>query len=62
MRRVYITPSTSIVRVTPSVETMDALELPVSNTTVDDEAAKENIFVDDDMWNNPGDLWGNDDE
>ncbi len=34
-------PETCIVNVGTSVETMAGLELPVSNTEVDDEAAKE---------------------
>ncbi len=54
MKKVYITPQTFNVKVSPSVETMAALKLPISNGFVDDEAAKENPgffdFDDDDPW------------
>jgi len=41
MKKIYMMPETCIVNVGTSVETMAGLELPVSNTEVDDEAAKE---------------------
>lgn len=41
MKKIYMMPETCIVNVGTSVETMAGLELPVSDTTVDDEAAKE---------------------
>lgn len=57
MKKQYITPLTFNVIVSPSVETMAALELPLSHGYVDDEAAKENNdFFDLDN----SDPWGND--
>ena len=54
MKKLYITPLTFMVKVSPSVETMAALELPISPGFVDDEAAKENPgffdFDDTDPW------------
>ena len=41
MKKIYMMPETCIVNVGTSVETMAGLELPVSETTVGDEAAKE---------------------
>lgn len=43
MKKIYMTPDTSIVNVGTSVETMAGLELPISNGFVKegDEAAKE---------------------
>ena len=47
MRKIYVKPDTTIVNVGTSVETMaGALELPVSNISVSDEASKEQGIVD----------------
>ncbi|MBR5657658.1 MAG: hypothetical protein IKW98_13405 [Prevotella sp.] len=34
------------------------LELPISNTVVDDEAAKKGMFDDDTDWNSQESIWG----
>ena len=56
-------PDTSIVNVGTSVETMAGLELPVSETTVGDEAAKEQgEFIEEDVVPTSPNLWGDTEE
>ena len=63
MKKIYLTPDTSIVNVGTSVETMAGLELPVSETTVDDEAAKEQAeFVEEEVAPTAPNLWGDDED
>lgn len=58
MKKIYMMPETCIVNVGTSVETMAGLELPVSNTEVDDEAAKEQgEFVEEDVAPTSPNLW-----
>ena len=63
MKKIYMMPETCIVNVGTSVETMAGLELPVSNTEVDDEAAKEQgEFVEEEVAPTAPDLWGDDED
>ena len=64
MKKIYITPDTYIVNVGTSVETMEGgLELTVSETTVDDEAAKEQgEFVEEDVVPTSPNIWGDTEE
>ena len=56
-------PDTSIVNVGTSVETMAGLELPVSETTVGDEAAKEQgEFIEEDVVPTSPNIWGDTEE
>ncbi len=58
MKKIYMMPETCIVNVGTSVETMAGLELPVSNTEVDDEAAKEQTeFVEEEVAPTSPNLW-----
>ncbi len=58
MKKIYMMPETCIVNVGTSVETMAGLELPVSNTEVDDEAAKEQgEFEEEDVAPTSPNLW-----
>lgn len=58
MKKIYMMPETCIVNVGTSVETMAGLELPVSNTEVDDEAAKEQgEFVEEEVAPTSPNLW-----
>ena len=58
MKKIYMMPETCIVNVGTSVETMAGLELPVSDTTVDDEAAKEQTeFEEEDVAPTSPNLW-----
>jgi len=58
MKKIYMMPETCIVNVGTSVETMAGLELPVSNTEVDDEAAKEQTeFEEEDVAPTSPNLW-----
>ena len=63
MRKIYVQPDTTIVNVGTSVETMAGLELPVSNISVSDEAAKEQSIVEDtETVPTPPDLWGDEED
>lgn len=63
MKKIYLTPDTSIVNVGTSIETMAGLELPVSETTVDYEAAKEQgEFVEEEVAPTAPNLWGDDED
>ena len=63
MKKKYMTPDTSIVNVGTSVETMAGLDLPVSLTEVDDEAAKEQgEFVEEEVAPTAPNLWGDDED
>lgn len=63
MKKIYMAPDTSIVNVGTSVETMAGLELPVSETTVGDEAAKEQgEFIEEDVVPTSPNLWGDTEE
>lgn len=63
MKKIYVTPDTSIVNVGTSVETMAGLELTVSETSVGDEAAKEQgEFVEEDAVPASPNLWGDTEE
>lgn len=63
MKKIYMMPETCIVNVGTSVETMAGLELPVSETTVDDEAAKEQgEFVEEEVAPTAPNLWGDDED
>ena len=63
MKKIYLTPDTSIVNVGTSVETMAGLELPVSETTVGDEAAKEQgEFIEEDVVPTSPNIWGDTEE
>lgn len=63
MKKIYMTPDTSIVNVGTSVETMAGLELPVSNISVDDEAAKEQSeFVEEEVAPASPNIWGDTEE
>lgn len=56
-------PETCIVNVGTSVETMAGLELPVSETTVGDEAAKEQgEFIEEDVVPTSPNIWGDTEE
>lgn len=58
MKKIYMMPETCIVNVGTSVETMAGLELPVSDTTVGDEAAKEQTeFEEEDVAPTSPNLW-----
>ena len=58
MKKIYMMPETCIVNVGTSVETMAGLELPVSNTEDDDEAAKEQgEFEEEDVAPTSPNLW-----
>ena len=63
MKKIYMAPDTSIVNVGTSVETMAGLDLPVSLTEVDDEAAKEQTeFVEEDVVPTSPNIWGDTEE
>lgn len=63
MKKKYIIPETSIVNVGTSVETMAGLELPVSNISVSEEAAKEQGIVEEtEAVPTSPNLWGDDEE
>lgn len=63
MKKIYMAPDTSIVNVGTSVETMAGLELPVSETTVGDEAAKEQgEFIEEDVVPTSPNIWGDTEE
>jgi hypothetical protein len=58
MKRIYMMPETCVVNVGTSVETMAGLELNISNTTVGDEAAKEQgEFVEEEVAPTSPNLW-----
>jgi len=58
MKRIYMMPETCVVNVGTSVETMAGLELNISNTTVGDEAAKEQgEFEEEDVAPTSPNLW-----
>lgn len=63
MKKIYMMPETCIVNVGTSVETMAGLELPVSETTVGDEAAKEQgEFIEEDVVPTSPNIWGDTEE
>lgn len=63
MKKIYMTPDTSIVNVGTSVETMEGLELNISNSTQSDEAAKEQgEFVEEEIAPTSPNLWGDTEE
>lgn len=63
MKKIYMMPETCIVNVGTSVETMAGLELPVSDTTVGDEAAKEQgEFVEEEIAPTSPNIWGDTEE
>ena len=63
MKKKYTTPDTSIVNVGTSVETMEGLELNISNSTQSDEAGKEQTeFVEEEVAPTAPNLWGDDEE
>jgi hypothetical protein len=63
MKKKYMTPDTSIVNVGTSVETMAGLELNISNSTQDDEAAKEQgEFIEEDVVPTSPNIWGDTEE
>lgn len=63
MKKKYMTPDTSIVNVGTSVETMAGLELNISNSTQDDEAAKEQgEFVEEEVAPTSPNIWGDTEE
>lgn len=63
MKKKYMTPDTSIVNVGTSVETMEGLELNISNSTQSDEAAKEQTeFVEEEVAPTAPNLWGDDED
>ena len=55
MKKIYMTPETTIVNLGAGVEIMAGLELPVSNGYVDEEAAKgiDDVVEDDEDGINP---------
>ena len=53
-RELYIKPEIEVVLLKDRL----MLELPVSNFTVDDEAAKEGAFDDEIDWNSQESIWG----
>ena len=63
MKKKYTTPDTSIVNVGTSVETMEGLELNISNSTQSEEAAKEQAeFVEEEVAPTAPNLWGDDED
>ena len=63
MKKKYIIPETSIVNVGTSVETMAGLELPVSNISVSEEAAKEQGIVEEtETVPTAPNLWGDEED
>lgn len=63
MRKIYKKPTTEIVYVGTSVETMAGFEATISNVGVDDEAAKEQgEFVEEDVVPTSPNLWGDTEE
>lgn len=63
MKKLYKKPTTEIVNVGTSVETMAGLEVNISNVGVDDEAAKEQAeFVEEEVAPTAPNLWGDDED
>ena len=63
MKKIYKKPTTEIVNVGTSVETMAGFEVTISNVGVDDEAAKEQgEFVEEDAVPTSPNLWGDTEE
>lgn len=63
MRKIYKKPTTEIVNVGTSVETMAGFEATISNVGVDDEAAKEQTeFVEEEVAPTSPNLWGDTEE
>ena len=63
MRKIYKKPTTEIVNVGTSVETMAGFEATISNVGVDDEAAKEQgEFVEEEVAPSAPNLWGDDED
>ena len=63
MKKIYKKPTTEIVNVGTSVETMACLEVNISNVGVDDEAAKEQgEFVEEEVAPTAPNLWGDDED
>ena len=63
MKKIYMTPDTSIVNVGTSVETMAGLDFKLGSAEVDDEAAKEQgEFVEEEVAPTAPNLWGDDEE
>lgn len=63
MKKIYKKPTTEIVNVGTSVETMAGFEVTISNVGVDDEAAKEQgEFVEEDAVPTAPNLWGDTEE
>jgi hypothetical protein len=63
MKKIYKKPTTEIVNVGTSVETMAGLEVNISNVGVGDEAAKEQgEFVEEEVAPTAPNLWGDDED
>lgn len=63
MKKIYMTPDTSIVNVGTSVETMAGLDFKLGSAEVDDEAAKEQgEFVEEEVAPTAPNLWGDDED
>ena len=58
MKKIYMTPDTSIVNVGTSVETMAGLDFKLGSAEVDDEAAKEQgEFVEEEVAPTSPNIW-----
>ncbi len=63
MRKIYKKPTTEIVNVGTSVETMAGFDVVISDAGVSDEAAKEQgEFVEEDVVPTSPNLWGDTEE